>query len=105
MKNFIDRLCCFATYGYMIEGKVGVFFSASKEDEGGRFNASLSMASAINALGLFIPPYGVMWYPGKEKVVKKGKTRWDNWIKKEPEKIAKNLIPLCNFLNKEKFKW
>jgi len=105
MKNFVDRLCCLATEGYLLEGKVGVSLSASKENEGGRFNASLSIASALNHLGLLIPPYSIMFYPGKEKVVKKGKAVWDKWILSEEKKIAKNLINLCSFLKKEKFKW
>ncbi|MFH1682239.1 MAG: flavodoxin family protein [Candidatus Woesearchaeota archaeon] len=105
MKNFMDRLCCLAAHGYILEGKVGLFIAASKENEGGRMNASLSMASAMNHLGLFIPPYGIMFYPGKEKVVKKGKVIWDDWVMQDLPKIAKNLVPLCKFLRKSKFEW
>jgi len=105
MKNFFDRMCCLAANGYLLEGKVGVFFSASKENEGGRVNASLSMALAANHLGLFIPPFGIMYYPAKEKVVKNGKVIWDEWIYEDEAKIAKNLISLCQFLQKNKYKW
>jgi len=105
MKNFIDRLTCLAASGYLLEGKVGVFFSASKENEGGKLNASLSMASALNHLGLFIPPYGILFYPGKEKIVRKGKVVWDDWVLKDSSKIAKNIISLSKFLRKSKFIW
>ncbi|MFA5188636.1 MAG: flavodoxin family protein [Patescibacteria group bacterium] len=105
MKNFFDRLCCLAANGYLMEGKIGVFFSASKENEGGRLNASSSMALAANHLGLFIPPYGIMYYPAKEKVVTNGKVKWDEWIYEDEAKIAKNLISLCQFLQKAKYQW
>ncbi|MEM5778129.1 MAG: flavodoxin family protein [Candidatus Aenigmatarchaeota archaeon] len=71
MKNFIDRLTNLATRGYKLEGKVGVFIAASKEDEGGKVFASASMALAMNHLGLMIPPYSIMFYPGKEEIVEK----------------------------------
>ncbi len=105
MKNFIDRLTCMATGGYLLEGKVGVFFAVSREDEGGRVNAVLSMASALNHLGLLIPPYGLLFYPGREGVVKKGRVIWDDWVLKDASKIAGNIIKLCKFLRREKFKW
>jgi multimeric flavodoxin WrbA len=105
MKTFFDRMCCLAANGYLLEGKVGVCFSVSKENEGGRLNAALSMASAANHLGLFIPPYGIMYYPAKEKVVINGKVKWDEWIYEDEAKIAKNLISFCQFLKKAKYKW
>jgi multimeric flavodoxin WrbA len=105
MKTFMDRLCSMAASGYKLEGKVGVFIADSKENEGGRVNASLSMASTMNHLGLFIPPYGIMFYPGKEEVAKNGKTIWVDWIKEDSAKIAKNLIPLCTFLKRSRFEW
>ncbi|MEM5798062.1 MAG: flavodoxin family protein [Candidatus Aenigmatarchaeota archaeon] len=100
MKNFIDRLTCFAPKGYMLEGKVGIFFAVSKENEGGRLNATLSMAYAMNHLGLWIPPYGLMFYPAKEKIVKNGKIVWDNWVFSDASKISKNIVHLCRFLKK-----
>jgi multimeric flavodoxin WrbA len=105
MKNFIDRLTCLATSGYLLEGKVGIFLAVSKENEGGRVNAALSMASAMNHQGLLIPPYGILFYPGKEKIVKKEKVTWDNWVSEDIPKIAKNIIKLCEFLKESKFKW
>lgn len=105
MKNFIDRLTCLAPGGYLLEGKVGVFLAVSKEDEGGKATAAQSMATALNHLGLFIPPYGIMFYPGKEKIVKKGSIVWDNWVLEDSSKIGRNIIQLCKFLRKMKFKW
>jgi multimeric flavodoxin WrbA len=105
MKTFIDRLCCMAAGGYRLEGKIGVFYAVSKENEGGKMSAALAMASAMNHLGLMIPPYGTLVYPGKEKIVKNGKTVWDDWIFEDAPKIAKNIVSLCKFLKKSKFKW
>lgn len=105
MKNFIDRLTCLAAGGYLLEGKVGAFFAASKEDEGGKVNAAITMASALNHLGLMLPPYGILFYPGKEEIVKKGKIIWDNWVLEDASKIGGNIIQLCRFLKKAKFKW
>ncbi len=105
MKNFIDRLTGLAASGYSLENKVGISLSASNENEGGRVSASLSMASVLNHLGLFIPPYGILFYPGREKLNIKGKVIWDNWLDHEMPKISSNLITLSKFLKKEKFKW
>jgi multimeric flavodoxin WrbA len=105
MKNFIDRLCCLAAGGYLLEGKVGIFFAVSKENEGGRVNATLSMASALNHLGLLIPPYSTLFYPGKEEIVRNGKVVWSDWVSEDTLKIGKNIIQLCKFLKKSKFKW
>jgi multimeric flavodoxin WrbA len=105
MKTFIDRLTCCAAGGYLLEGKVGVFFAVSKEDEGGKVTATVSMASAMNHLGLMIPPYGLLFYPGKEEIVKKGKVIWDNWVQEDASKIAGNIVQLCKFLQNAKFKW
>lgn len=105
MKNFIDRLTCMAVGGYLLEGKIGVFFAASKEDEGGRANAVISMAAAMNHFGLLVPPYGILFYPGKEEIVKKGKVIWDDWVSEDAVKIGANIVQLCRFLKKAKFKW
>lgn len=105
MKNFIDRLCCLAVIDYKLEGKIGIFFACSKENEGGRVNATLAMASAMNHLGLIIPPYSILFYPSKEKIVKKGKVVWYNWILKDAERLAAKTIEFCDILKKEKFKW
>lgn len=105
MKNFIDRLTCLAPGGYLLEGKVGVFFAVSKEDEGGKLTAAQSMATALNHLGLLIPPYGIMFYPGREKIVKKGGALWEDWFSGVASKIGRNIIQLCKFLRKMKFKW
>lgn len=105
MKNFIDRLTVFGNQTYFLEGKVGIFMSVSKEDEGGKLNAALSMASALNHMGLFIPPYGIYFYPGKEKVVQKNKNVNFNWAIKEMPAMAKNLIKFCKLLKNEKFEW
>lgn len=104
MKNFIDRLTCLYG-GRLLEGKVGVAFSASKENEGGRINAGLAIAGALNQFGFLIPGNGIMFYPGEEKVVKNGKVVWDNWLKKDSPRIAGNIIRLCKFLRKAKFEW
>ena len=105
LKNFIDRLTCLASSGYLLENKVGLSLAVSSENEGGRVSASLSMASALNHLGLLIPPYGILYFPGREKLNQKGKVIWDNWLDHEMPKISRNLIKLCQFLKKEKFKW
>lgn len=105
MKDLIDRLCCMAAGGYLLDGKIGVFFACSKENEGGRATASLTMASALNHLGLFIPPYGILFYPGREEVVRNGKTIWYDWLSEDSEKIAKNVVELSKFLRKKKFNW
>ncbi|MBW3015955.1 flavodoxin family protein [Candidatus Woesearchaeota archaeon] len=105
MKTFIDRLTCMAASGYTLQGKIGAFLSASKEDEGGKLNASLAMASCLNHLGLLIPPYGILFYPGREKVVKKGKVVWDDWVKAEIPNISGRTIKLSRLLEKEKFSW
>ena len=105
MKNFMDRCCSLAAHGYELEGKVGVYIAASKENEGGRMTAAMAMASTMNHLGLMVPPYCMMFYPGKEKVVKKGKVVWDDWISGEMPRVAKSIIPLCNFLRKSKLEW
>jgi len=105
MKNFMDRLTSLATRGYKLEGKVGVFVAASKEDEGGKVLASIIMASTMNHLGLLIPPYSIIFYPGKEETVEKGKDVWIDWELKDSKLIGKNIVKLCEFLKKSKFKW
>jgi len=105
LKNFIDRLTCLAASGYLLENKIGLALAVSSENEGGRVSASLSMASVLNHLGLLIPPYGILYFPGREKVNKKGKVIWDNWLVNEMPKISHNLIKLSQFLKKSKFQW
>jgi len=105
MKNFIDRLTNLATRGYKLEGKIGVFIASSKEDEGGKVIASMSMALALNHLGLLIPPYSILFYPGKEEVVLKNKVVWVDWELKDSKLIGKNIVRLCEILRKTKFKW
>jgi len=105
MKNFIDRLTNLATRGYKLEGKVGVFIASSKEDEGGKVIASMSMALALNHLGLLIPPYSILFYPGKEEIVLKNKVVWVDWELKDSKLIGKNIVRLCEILRKTKFKW
>jgi len=105
MKNFIDRLTCMDVNGNLLEGKVGVFISVSKENEGGRLNASLALASSLSHFGLLIPPYGILFYPGQEKIKNKKKIVWKDWFEEELNLISKNLIKLCQFLKKENFSW
>jgi len=105
MKNFMDRLTSLATRGYKLEGKVGVFIAASKEDEGGKTLASIIMASTMNHLGLLIPPYSIMFYPGKEKTVENGKNVWIDWELKDSKLIGKNIVKLCMLLRNSKLKW
>ena len=105
MKNFIDRLTNLATRGYKLEGKIGVFIASSKEDEGGKVIASMSMALALNHLGLLIPPYSILFYPGKEEIVLKNKVVWVDWELKDSKLIGKNIVRLCEILRKTKFKW
>jgi len=103
MKNFIDRLCSTAAGGYKLEGKIGVFFASTKENEGGKMTASTAMATAMNHLGLIIPPYGTLFYPAKEKIFFNGKCIWDDWVLNDIPYIAKNCVDLSKFLRKSKY--
>ncbi len=106
MKNFLDRLTCTANNGYLLEGKIGIVLAVSRENEGGRVNAAMEMAATLNHLGLFIPPYGIMFYPGEEFVTtEEGKVVKVNWVEEDMRKIAKSLISLCEKLEGFELEW
>ncbi|MBI4215036.1 NAD(P)H-dependent oxidoreductase [archaeon] len=58
MKDFVDHLTALENKNSALEGKVGVFIAASKENEGGLEMAATSMAVALAQMGVMIPPTG-----------------------------------------------
>ena len=64
MKSFIEHLTPLENDGYKLEGKLAALIAASKEDEGGKEMAVMSMAAPLGQMGFMIPPNAMIWYPG-----------------------------------------
>jgi len=90
MKNFIDRLTCLECSGFLLEGKIAGFIAATKEDEGGRLMPLLNMAGVMSHMGMIIPPYSLIFYPGIEEN--------KNWAVEDTKLLGKNMVMLAKLL-------
>ncbi len=102
MKEFIDHLTALENDNFKLEGKVAAFIAASKENEGGRVMAAMSMATALIQMGVYIPPYAVMWYPGGSIYTKH---TIKSWAVKDAPIIGKNMVKLINLLKRNPIKF
>lgn len=102
MKDFIDRLTPFENDGYRLEGKIAAIIASSKENEGGRHSAAMSLASPLLQMGFMLPPLSVMWYPGKWSTSNK---KIKSWGEEDAPKVGKNMVCLIKLLRQNKIRW
>ncbi|MBI1974216.1 flavodoxin family protein [Candidatus Micrarchaeota archaeon] len=102
MKDFIDHLTALENKNFALEGKVGVFIAASKENEGGLEMAATSMAMALAQMGVLIPPNGIMWHPGDWETIK-GKVK--NWALHDAPICGQKMTELIKLLKEHPILW
>lgn len=80
MKLFLDRLTSLEVGGFLLEGKVVGIIAYGPE--GGALNNAMLMAMIVNQHGMIVPPYCAIFDEGRE----------DEWLKREYEVLAKNIV-------------
>lgn len=84
MKLFLDRLTSLEDYNFLLEGKVAGFVVYGPQ--GGALNCAMLMTMVANHMGMVIPPYAAIFDEGRK----------DDWLDKEYEILAKNMIQQIN---------
>ncbi|MDP3769735.1 MAG: flavodoxin family protein [bacterium] len=102
MKNFIEHLTPLENDGFKLEGKLAAFIAASKEDEGGRESAVMSMVSPLGQMGALIPPNAIIWYPGSWYT--SGKS-YENWAFGTAKDVGRSMVHLIRVLKEHPIKW
>ena len=102
MKDFIDRLTPLEHDGFLLVGKLACVIAASKENEGGRESAAMTLVSPLMQMGFLLPPGAVRWYPGTWTTTK-GKTK--SWAEEDSSKVGTHMVYLINLLRKHPIRW
>lgn len=75
MKNLLDRLSRIAEKGreWPLENRVAAFLVVGHPHEDGAMIAIMTMAAAVNSLGMVIPPFGMLYFRGNDNRTDKKK--------------------------------
>lgn len=90
MKVFIDRLTPLENAGFKLEGKVAGLIVYG--NEAGRMNALMTMAAALNHMGMLLPPYAMIYFDQAER----------SWNKPDLKLLGKNMTTLIDAIKKNK---
>lgn len=102
MKDFIDRLTALENENFALQRKVAACIAASRINEGGVATAALMMVMAITQMGMYMPPNGIMWYPGDWH---KARETVKDFSKVDAPNVGRNMVRMIHALAEPDFVW